>query len=126
MADSLDAIAERVRAALSMALCLSDFDLTRADGSGDLEVVTDEWTLRVEQGPELVAWLALDNEPEDASALASARHEAMGLPVEHALAAVDRRMDGTLSNALRASGDPLSADLADALNEHQAASSSRG
>jgi hypothetical protein len=106
-----------------MALCLSDFDISRADNSGYLEVVTDEWTLRVEQGATLVAWLALDNEPDDDAALASARQEAMGLPVEHALAAVDRRMNGTLSDALRASGDPLSRNLAEALNGHQAASS---
>lgn len=126
MADSLDALAERLRAGLSMALCLSDFDISRTDNAGDLEVVTDEWTLRVEQGPELVAWLALDNEPDNESALATARQEAMGVPVEQALAAIDRRMNGTLSSALRASGDPLSVNLAGALNEHQAASSSRG
>lgn len=115
----LEAWAGRLRATLGAVLCPEDFDVVLGSERDALEVVTDDWTLRIEQQPNVVAWLAIDDEPDDPDARQDARRALMPIAVERALAALDRRSDGALGGALRASGDPLSLDLADALVTHQ-------
>ncbi|MGH2561494.1 MAG: hypothetical protein ACRDJH_20710 [Thermomicrobiales bacterium] len=116
MADLVE-LTSALAAALSEVLEADEFDLV-ADETGALEAMTDTWTLRVEGWPGGIAYLTIDDEPAAADELRAARRVAMSLDVERALAIADGAMGGALTVALRASGDPLSVDLAYALAEH--------
>lgn len=113
----------RLRAALASALGealeADAFDLVE-DAAGSLDVMTDDWTLRVEGWSGGIAFVTIDDEPADTDELRQARQAAMPVAVEHALATADRELDGALAAALRASQDPLSLDLARALTQRQA------
>ncbi|MGH2533110.1 MAG: hypothetical protein ACRDJW_12500 [Thermomicrobiales bacterium] len=104
--------------ALSEVLQTEEFDLVE-DETGALEAMSDQWTLWVEGWPGGVAFVTIDDEPADADAarMREARRRVMGVAVDRALAAVDRDIGGALAAALRSSGDPLSGDLALALDE---------
>jgi hypothetical protein len=115
----LDADTARLAAALTAALRTvldpDEFDVTPAP-AGALDVATDDWTLRFEDWPIGPAWLAIDDEPDDPSAYASARRRVMSEAVERALAEADRAVGGALTRALRASGDPFTVDFSATLS----------
>ena len=81
---------------------------------GELEVLGEEWTLHLEGWPgRPLAWLALDDEPDDPAELTVALNAALDEESIAAFVAVDAALGRTLSAALRASHDPLSTALAD-------------
>ena len=95
-----------------------DVDIEVAQGA--VQVSGEEWTLHVEGWPASpLGWLALDDEPEDATERRATREAAMGEAALAALALADRTLEGGLSAALRAPGDPLSTELADAIRDHE-------
>lgn len=108
-------LADLLRAALESALAADEFDILVDDAGGTLDVACDDWTLHLERWPDGTAFLAIDDEPDEPGDFAAARRAVMGDAVGLALAVVDRALDGALSRALAASGDPFSADLAAAL-----------
>ncbi len=61
---------------------------------------------------EAVAFLALEDEPDDAARVRAARAKVMSGKVEAAMVELDRRLAGMLRAALLETGDPLSMDLA--------------
>ena len=110
---------------------------------GTLALATDDWALTVEgltdvaaadppclppQAPKdipppsspadrrVVAWLAVDDEPDDPARHPAARRALMPEPVDRALAAADAALAGALRAALVAGADPFSQDLARALS----------
>lgn len=114
---TLDQIATALTAALNCVLDPDDFDIALgvSAGSQELDLATDDWTLHLEGWPETVGWLAIDDEPEDASKYDAARRAVMSESVERALADANRAAGGALSRALAASGDPFSLALVSAL-----------
>ncbi|MGI8476275.1 MAG: hypothetical protein ACR2OO_07905 [Thermomicrobiales bacterium] len=107
-------LTDLLRAALESALAADEFDILVDDAVGTLDVACDDWTLHLERWPDGTAFLAIDDEPDEPDEpgdFAAARRAVMGDAVERALADVDRALDGALSRALAASGDPFSADL---------------
>jgi hypothetical protein len=110
----LDRLAAALDAALRSVLDPEEFDITRG-GAGELDLSTDDWTLHVEGWPDGVAWLAIDDEPDDPAHYGTARRAVMSEAVERALAEADRAVDGALVRALMASGDPFSTEFASAL-----------
>jgi hypothetical protein len=104
---------------LASVLAADEFDVVPGDAPGEVEAMTDDWTLHIERWPDGPAFLALDDEPDDPAALGEAIIEVMSAPVVAALAAVDRDVAGALSTALRASADPLSLVLARIMGEDQ-------
>jgi hypothetical protein len=103
-------MAEAIFIALSEIMDADAFDVIPGDGFVD--IATDSWTLRIEGTPVTMAWLSIDDEPEDAERLPAARLAAMPLDVDQALAIANGRLDGALMTALSASRDPLTLDLA--------------
>ena len=84
--------------------------------AGGVEVAAEAWTLHLEGWPDRpLAWLAIDEEPEDAGQLGEARHAAMSSEALAALRRGDATLNGGIKAALAASDDPLSLDLAAAL-----------
>ncbi len=115
-----DAVAAVLREAFSRAIARSDIDVVeRAEDPGVVEVMADAWTLHIEVEPVALAWLALDTEPESP---ARARFEREAVMLERDLAALivaDAALGGALRGALRVSADPLSLDLAEAIDEKE-------
>jgi hypothetical protein len=107
-------LAQALRTALLTVMDADDFDVTLGE-AGDLDVSTDDWTLRIEGWPSGVAWLAIDEEPDDPAQYATARRAVMSEAVEQALAARDIDLGGELTRALAASGDPFTLDFVAAL-----------
>ncbi|MEA2532044.1 MAG: hypothetical protein QOG89_3688 [Thermomicrobiales bacterium] len=107
---SIDRLAAALNAALGSVLDTEEFDITPG-ASGELDVSTDDWTLHLEGWPNGVAWLAIDDEPDDAAHYTAARRKLMSDAVERALAEADRAVEGALTRALAASGDPFTAEL---------------
>jgi hypothetical protein len=110
-----DRLAAALDAALRTVLDPDEFDVTPG-APGELDVSTDDWTLHVEQWPNGVAWLAIDDEPDEPSGYTAARRRVMSGEVERALAEADRAMGGRLTRALQASGDSFTMGLANALS----------
>jgi hypothetical protein len=100
-------LANILTAALRTVLEPDDFDVTPG-ALGELDVATDDWSLHIEGWPDGVAFLAIDDEPDDPAQYTAARRAVMPAEVEQALAAADREVGGALSRALAASGDPFS------------------
>lgn len=104
------------RAVLTAALAATNADMLPTDQPDELDVSGDDWTLHLEGWPDQpLAWLALDDEPEETMDRRSELRRALGADVLAALAAADTQLSGRLGEALRAGADPLSIDLADAL-----------
>ncbi|MDP9469863.1 MAG: hypothetical protein M3Q71_04230 [Chloroflexota bacterium] len=91
-------------------------DVEAGPAFGEVEVVGETWTLHLEGLPETPrAWLAIDDEPENAAEIRAAREAAVGPEAMAALVRADTVLGGALSCALSESDDPLSLDLAAAL-----------
>lgn len=109
-------LAQALRTALLTAMEADDFDVTPGT-AGDLDVSTDDWTLRIEGWPSGVAWLAIDEEPDDPAQYGTARRAVMSEAVEQALAALDIELGGELTRALASSSDPFTLDFVAALEQ---------
>ena len=105
-----------LRTELGSAESEDEFDLTVNDETGAIECATDDWTLLIEGVPESpMAWMAIENEPEEPEQYPRARRAVLRSVEEQALRRVDATLDGLLIRALQASGDPFSQHLASAL-----------
>lgn len=94
-----------------------EFDITIDDETGAIECATDDWTLLIEGVPgSPMAWLAIENEPDDPDQYPRARRAVMRSAEEQALRRVDVALEGLLTRALEASADPFSQHVAEALN----------
>jgi hypothetical protein len=110
-------MAETIAAELNDVLDADAFDVIIGEAGPFADIATDSWTLRIEGSPVTTAWLSIDEEPEDQEQLAAARRSAMPLSTDRALANADQRLGGAFHQALTASGDPLSLDLAGAISD---------
>jgi hypothetical protein len=104
-------VAEAIADALKDVLGADGFDVISDDSGTFVDIATDEWTLRIEGNPVSLAWLSIEDEPEQESELAAARRAVMPAAVDTALAVADVRLGGALAAALHASHDPLSFDM---------------
>ncbi|MCO5221821.1 MAG: hypothetical protein M9947_09610 [Thermomicrobiales bacterium] len=94
-----------IEAALQTVLAVEDFELTEGfDGNG-IDVSGDAWTWHVEDER---SYLAIDDEPENESALPSAIEKTLTLPVIDALRTLEPATRVVLADLLAASRDPLS------------------
>jgi hypothetical protein len=110
-------MAEAIAAELNGVLDADAFDVIIGEAGPFADIATDAWTLRIEGSPVTTAWLSMDDEPEDQERLSAARRSAMPLATDQALANADQRLGGALRQALIASRDPLSLDLAGAISD---------
>ena len=98
-----------------------EVDILPAEGEEktDIAVAGDAWTLYLSGWPGLgVAFVAIEDEPEDDAephAVEMAWRAAVGDDVVAALMVADLDLDGALTAALDASGDPLSGSIAAAV-----------
>ena len=99
--------------ALTNAVGKDGFDLDLDEESGAIELATDEWTLVLENWPNGIGFLALDDDSDggDASELATI----IG-PALDGLHGVDIEADGAIAAALRRTSDPISNALATLLS----------
>ena len=92
---------------------------TEGDEHNDIAVAGDAWTLYLSGWPGLAtAFVAIEDEPADgasAESVEAAWRAVVPDPVVAALVLADMELEGALSTALRASGDPLSQSIADAI-----------
>jgi hypothetical protein len=93
-----------------------DYDLEPDESAGVVEVTTDDWTLSVETGHGVpLAFLSIDNEPDEEHEYARALHDTIRPAELRALREANRELEGALAGALDASGDPFSQYLGVAL-----------
>lgn len=98
-----------------------DVDILPAEGDeqNDIAVAGDVWTLYLNGWPGLAtAFIAIEEEPAEGASpdvVEAAWREVMSPAVVAAMAVVDLDLDGALTAALDASGDPLSASIATAV-----------
>ena len=84
--------------------------------AGELEAVAEEWTLHLEGWPlQPLAWLALDDEPDDPAEIPAALLAVLDPKILGSLARADGRLGGDLVAAFRAAHDPLADELAHTL-----------
>lgn len=98
-----------------------DVDVLPREGESgnDIAVAGEQWTLYLEgwPGPE-VAFIAVEDEPEEDAAPAEVEQTWRAAIPESALAALadaDRRLGGVLRSLLIATGDPVSVSVAENL-----------
>lgn len=103
-------VVDAIAAALLGALGDDSIDLLPDDQG--TTIAADDWSLRIEESPVMVAWLAIDNEPDVEMEYGPAIREALSAPGEVALAEADTELRGELCRLLNASGDRFSAALA--------------
>lgn len=105
-----------LRSALSAGESEDEFNISVNDETGAIECATDDWTLLIEGVPETpMAWMAIDEEPEDEAGFLRARRGAINPAEEAALRQVDQTLEGLLTQALAASDDPFSQHIAASL-----------
>lgn len=106
-------LAELLRQSFEPVLGSEDIDLLPSEAGDALDIVTEDWTLLLEGWPDQpVATVSTD--PSAAS-----RDEVMAYEIDEAFAYVDAQVDGALTTALKASGDPVSLDLLEAMAVHK-------
>lgn len=113
-------LAELLREAFRPVFGSEEIDVLPNDGGDELEVVTAAWTVRVEGWPaQPVATVAIGRELDPPYTPHDSREEVMANEIDEAFAYVDEQASGALTTALKASGDPLSLDLLEAMAEHK-------
>jgi hypothetical protein len=110
----LTSMIEEIFAAL---IARGEIDIEPGDVPDDLEIQADQWTVALTGDPPSVAFLAVDDEPADASEMSSAIRGVFEPDDLEALRALDHHLDGGLRVALEQSGDLLSIELATLLAE---------
>ncbi len=112
----MERVIAAVRGAMGALEADGEVDLEVAEDGLEIDVIGEEWTLHLEGWPERpLAFLALDDEPDEARAMRAARRRVMPDAVVTALGEIERRLDGELGAALRGTDDALSSDLAGVL-----------
>ena len=99
---------------LAPVLSEDEFEIVPDDRLRALSVSTDDWTVHIEWARD-IAWLAIDDEPDDQQLYERARRAVMTEAVEAAWAAADRELGGYLVDALKRSGDAFSTAFAEAI-----------
>ncbi len=113
---TLEDFTNALRAAFTAHCRSADYDLEPDDEAGTIEVTTDDWTLSIDGIPgKPVAYLSIDNEPDEESEYVQALHDVFRATERTALREANAELDGAISTALDASGDPFSQHLAAAL-----------
>lgn len=92
-----------------------EIDVVEVPDEGAVEIQADEWTLHLQGDPLVLAFVAIENEPEQGDALDQALRDAISPPDLALLRTLNRQLGGELANRLAASGDPLSAALGEML-----------
>ena len=111
---------DQLEPALIAAVGEQGFDLALDEDSGAIELATDDWTLVLEDWPNGIGFLAMDDEPaangdaETIEALTALFGKALA-PLREA----DRYADGAISAALSRTSDPLSNGLATLLKSSE-------
>jgi len=103
-----------VSGALKPVMGEDSFEIVPDGQSRALYVSADDWTVNIEweRG---IAWLAFDDEPDDAAGYERARRAVMSEAVEDAWRAIDNELAGFLVDALERSGDAFSIAFANAI-----------
>ncbi|CAN5814110.1 hypothetical protein BH20CHL4_BH20CHL4_04220 [soil metagenome] len=103
-----------VSGALKPVMGEDSFEIVPDGQSRALYVSADDWTVNIEweRG---IAWLAVDDEPDDAAGYERARRAVMSEAVEDAWRAIDNELAGFLVDALQRSGDAFSIAFANAI-----------
>lgn len=96
-------------------IAAAELDICLIPEEHAIEIQTDAWTLHLAGEPPHLAFVAIEDEPEDASALTTALHTALDADDIADLRALNTHLDGALGGCLLASRDPLSKALADLL-----------
>ena len=114
--ENLAGVAAILEEALARPIAADAVEIAVDAAAGEVEAIAEEWTLHLEGWPDRpVAWLALDDEPDDPAAVPLILLTILDRPALKALAAADVRLGGALVDALRTAHDPLSAELAEHL-----------
>lgn len=114
--EKLAGVAAILDETLAALVAVGALDVELDAESGELEVVGEEWTLHLEGWPQQpLAWLALDDEPDDPAEIPAALLAVLDPKTLASLARADGRLGGDLVAALRAAHDPLADELADTL-----------
>jgi|RhiMetdeSRZDD1v2_1073273.scaffolds.fasta_scaffold2982411_1 hypothetical protein len=104
-----------VAGALKPALGENGLDIVPDGHLRALYVCADEWTVNIEWARD-VAWLAIDDEPDDPASFERARRAVMSAAVEEAWRSIDAELGGYMVDALIRSGDPFSIAFANAIS----------
>jgi hypothetical protein len=109
---------DQLEPALISALGDEGFDLDNDDESGGIEIATDDWTLVLEDWPNGIGFLAIDDEPatDNQAQLLDSLQSLFGTALAP-LREADRYADGAISAALSRTSDPLSNGLAQLLKQ---------
>ncbi len=114
-------LAELVREALGPVFGSEQINVRASDRGDELLIVGQAWTMCIEGLPDHpVAVVSINQQLAAPYTLHESREEAMPDGIDEAFAYVDEQVEGALSVALQASGNPLSLDLLAALAQHQA------
>jgi len=89
-----------------------EIDVVEIPEESAVEIQADDWTLHLQGDPLTLAFVAIEDEPEGADALAHALRIALTPDELEGLGTLNERLDGVLAARLRSSGDALSATLA--------------
>ncbi|MCC6944724.1 MAG: hypothetical protein IT335_09105 [Thermomicrobiales bacterium] len=102
----VDALSDALREVLGA----DGFDLLPDDQG--MTIAADDWSLRIESDPQAVAWLAVDDEPDDASRYEEAIRETVGAGALGALSRANAAAGHALTALLTAANDPFGLALA--------------
>lgn len=105
-------LAGMLQAAFADPIARGEIDVVVTPGANEVEVQADDWTLVFEGWPLRAAWIALDESPASEAEQRMALDAVIGSLELAALRDADRQLEGGLTGALAASGDPLSEALA--------------
>ena len=98
-------------------LKLIEFDVNVDDETGEIQLVTDAWTIGIESLPDSPrAWVAIDAEPDHPNEYDNAIRASFRPHELIALRRADESLNGLLTHALRNGPDPFSHHFADSLN----------
>ena len=110
-------IVEVLRREVGASLKPIEFDLNVDDETGEIQLVTDAWTIGIEPLPDSpTAWVAIDAEPEHPNEYDHAIRDSFRPHHLEALRRADESLNGLLTQALRNGADPFSQHFAVTLN----------
>ncbi|MGC4193034.1 MAG: hypothetical protein QM589_17955 [Thermomicrobiales bacterium] len=89
-----------------------EIDVVELPDDDAVEIQADEWTLHLQGDPIVLAFVAIENEPEAANDLAQALRATLTPDDLAALETLDSQLGGALASRLTASGDALSQTMA--------------